>query len=218
MATSAEIVIAVMTTVRAVGKTGVNQQQKFKFRGIDAVVNAIGPALRDAGGFIVPTVLRSDYALRDAGGFIVPTVLRSDYSEGRSAAGGTLNRVHLEVMFSIFGSEGEPVTGTVMAEAFDSGDKATAKCMSVAFRTFMLQVFCLPTDEPDPDSQTYDTTRAPEVAPAVAVPEGFLDELEACKSVEEMTVLYQTAVKGGFSTNVQTKFTEKKKGFSNAKI
>jgi len=200
MATSAEIVIAVMTTVRAVGKTGVNQQQKFKFRGIDAVVNAIGPALRDAGGFIVPTVLRSDY------------------SEGRSAAGGTLNRVHLEVMFSIFGSEGEPVTGTVMAEAFDSGDKATAKCMSVAFRTFMLQVFCLPTDEPDPDSQIYDTTRAPEVAPAVAVPEGFLKELEACKSVEEMTVLYQTAVKGGFSTNVQTKFTEKKKGFSNAKI
>jgi hypothetical protein len=28
--------------------------------------------------------------------------------------------------------------------------------MSVALRTFLLQVLCLPTDEPDPDSQSYE--------------------------------------------------------------
>jgi hypothetical protein len=36
-------------------------------------------------------------------------------------------------------------------EAFDSGDKSTAKAMSVAYRTALLQALTLPTDEPDPD-------------------------------------------------------------------
>ena len=62
----------------------------------------------------------------------------------------------LVVTFSVYGSEGDPITGTVAAEAFDSGDKATAKAMSVAYRTFLLQLLCLPTDEPDPDSFTYE--------------------------------------------------------------
>jgi hypothetical protein len=37
----------------------------------------------------------------------------------------------------------------------DSGDKATAKAMSVAFRTALLQVFFLPTDEKDPDEDSF---------------------------------------------------------------
>jgi len=199
MATSAEIVTAVMTAVRAVGKDGRNTHQNFNFRGIDAVVNAVGPALRSAGGFIVPTVLGCEY------------------SQGRSTAGGVLNTVHLEVMFSIYGSEGEPISGTVRAEAFDSGDKATAKCMSVAFRTFMLQVFCLPTSEPDPDADTYKSGDANQVAagtPVVAeIPAGFIESLEACVYVEDMMPMWATAMKGGFSEAVQGHFAARKKRF-----
>jgi hypothetical protein len=199
MATSAEIVTAVMTAVRAVGKDGVNKHQNFNFRGIDAVVNAVGPALRSAGGFIVPSVLGCEY------------------SQGRSTAGGVLNTVHLEVMFSIYGSEGEPISGTVRAEAFDSGDKATAKCMSVAFRTFMLQVFCLPTSEPDPDADTYKLGDANQVAagtPVVAeIPAGFIKSLEACVYVEDMMPMWATAMKGGFSEAVQGHFAARKKRF-----
>jgi hypothetical protein len=44
----------------------------------------------------------------------------------------------------------------------DSGDKATAKAMSVAMRTALLQALCLPTDEPDPDATSYE--RAPRAA------------------------------------------------------
>jgi hypothetical protein len=33
---------------------------------------------------------------------------------------------------------------TVVGEAMDSGDKATAKAMSVAFRTALLQALCTP--------------------------------------------------------------------------
>jgi hypothetical protein len=37
----------------------------------------------------------------------------------------------------------------------DSGDKAIAKAMSVAFRTALLQTLALPTDEADPDTSSY---------------------------------------------------------------
>ena len=46
----------------------------------------------------------------------------------------------------------------------DSGDKATAKAMSVAFRTALLQVFFLPTDEKDPDEDSFVRTSTPSAA------------------------------------------------------
>jgi hypothetical protein len=49
----------------------------------------------------------------------------------------------------------------VPGEAFDSGDKATAKAMSVAFRIALLQGLSLPTDETDPDAQTYERANHP---------------------------------------------------------
>ena len=42
----------------------------------------------------------------------------------------------------------------------DSGDKATPKAMSVAFRIALLQALALPTDEPDPDSYAYERAEA----------------------------------------------------------
>lgn len=138
MANSREVVLAVMADVQGLAKKDRNDHQKFNFRGIDAVMNAVGPALRKAGGFISPFVDRAEYVT-------VP-----------SKAGGSMVNARLVVTFSVYGSEGEPITGTVAAEAFDSGDKATAKAMSVAYRTFLLQLLCLPTDEPDPDSFTYE--------------------------------------------------------------
>ena len=48
---------AVMGDVQAVGKDGRNTQQGFNFRGIDAVVNAVGPALRTHGVVVTPRVL-----------------------------------------------------------------------------------------------------------------------------------------------------------------
>ena len=38
----------------------------------------------------------------------------------------------------------------------DVGDKGTPKAMSVAYRIVLLQMLCIPTDEPDPDSQSYE--------------------------------------------------------------
>lgn len=145
MTTAQAAVIAVMNEVSSVAKTGKNAAQGFNFRGIDAVMNAVGPAFRKHGAFVVPTVVESTATS-------VP-----------SKNGGSLNVVRLLVDFAIYGQTGEPIVGRVASEAFDSGDKATAKAMSVALRTFLLQVLCLPTDEPDPDSHTYEVASGPTV-------------------------------------------------------
>ena len=147
---SQEIVLAVMADVQGVAKKDKNTAQNFSFRGIDAVLNAVGPAFRKHGGFLTQNIMNVDYS----------TML--------SNKGSSLNVVRAIVRFNIFGTEGEPVTGDVAAEAFDSGDKATAKMMSVALRTFLLQVLLLPTDEPDPDSQSYELGEQPQSAPIVS--------------------------------------------------
>lgn len=170
MSDARQVVVEVMRAVRGVGKTGYNEAQKFNFRGIDAVVNAIGPALRDAGGFITPRVLET----------------RNEVAQARN--GGNLSIVRLTVEFAIYGSEGEPISGVVVSEAFDSGDKATAKAMSVAYRTFLLQTFCLPTDEPDPDSFSYE---AAPVAKTEAVDWAGL--IDGITTVEEARALWKQA-------------------------
>ena len=101
-------------------------------------MNAVGPALRKYGAFVSP---------------VIDSIT---YDSAPSKAGGTLNMARVVVSYAVHGQKGEPILGSVAAEAFDSGDKATAKAMSVAYRTFLLQILCLPTDEPDPDSYSYE--------------------------------------------------------------
>lgn len=131
---------AIVSVMRAVDHVRKQRSEglSYSFRGIDAVVNAVAPAFRAAGVFILPDVLNYDYQ----------TV--------KSNANKDLASVRLTVRFVFVGPMGDTLAATVVGEAFDSGDKATAKAMSVALRTCLLQVLALPTDEPDPDTQVYD--------------------------------------------------------------
>lgn len=165
-----QVIIAVMQDVQGVAKRDRNQAQGFNFRGIDAVLNAVGPSIRKHGGFIVPNVVSSEATV------------------GQTAKGAPINIVRLQVAFSVCGSEGEPVTGTVAAEAFDSGDKATAKAMSVALRTFLLQLLALPTDEPDPDSFSYEATATPATSTAT-----WQAQIDALTDVTAARDLYSKA-------------------------
>lgn len=130
------------TEIGAVKKYEQNRHQGFNFRGIDAVVNA------------------SSAALHKAGVVVVPRLLEKETRESRTSKGSVMCNVYLTVAYDFHGPEGDMITATVASESFDSGDKATAKAMSVALRTAMLQVLMLPTDEPDPDEHSYE--RAPE--------------------------------------------------------
>ncbi|KAA0021826.1 ERF family protein [Antrihabitans cavernicola] len=128
----------VSKAVGAVRKDDFNQGQKFNFRGIDAVVNAVHAALNEHGVVVIPRVLTVDY---------LPVTI------GRNATPATSVRLLVEYQF--IGPAGDSVTAVVAAEGNDSADKGTAKAMSVALRTALLQALMLPTDEPDPDA-SYD--------------------------------------------------------------
>lgn len=135
---------AVMRDVQAVRKGEKNTHGNFLFRGIDAVTNAVGPALREHGVIVVPNVVDAHYDVVHVG-----------------QKQTVMSRVVLRIEWKWYGPEGDFITCVTQGESFDSGDKATAKAHSVAFRTAMLQTLCLPTDEKDPDVDTYERTAAP---------------------------------------------------------
>jgi hypothetical protein len=169
MAEIHERLLAVMNDVQAVGKNDRNTSQNFNFRGIDAVINAVGPAFRKHGVFVVPEVQSSVYTQVEVGKNRTP-----------------MGHCRLEVAFAFVASDGSQVEAVVPAEAMDSGDKATAKAMSVALRTALLQVLALPTDEPDPDASSYE--RAP-AGVDENVFEGYRQRLEEATGVDELNAI-----------------------------
>jgi hypothetical protein len=133
-----EALSAVMGDVQAVGKTGRNAQQNYNFRGVDAVVNAVGPALRTHGVVVVP---------------IAADVIEERYT---TKTGTAMKGVTATVTFRFYGPAGDHIDAQVCGESSDSGDKAVPKAHSVAYRTMLLQALCIPTDEPDPDEESHE--------------------------------------------------------------
>jgi hypothetical protein len=70
-----------------------------------------------------------------------------------------MGHCRVRVRYTWYGPGGDSVASTVVAEAMDSGDKSSPKAMSVAYRTAILQTLALPTDDPEPDAQTYQRSR-----------------------------------------------------------
>ena len=129
--------IEAMREVKAVGKSERNSHQKFMFRGIDNVLNAVGPALRKHGVSVRPVVQSAVY----------------DQVKTSNNKPATACRLIVDYIFTA--DDGSDLTTTVAAESWDHGDKCAPKAMSVAMRTALLQTLALPTDEPDPDHETF---------------------------------------------------------------
>lgn len=128
----------VMKEVGAVRKAERNTHQNFNFRGIDAITNAVSPAFRKHGVFCTPKVVESTYESVQVG-------------QNRTNMG----HARVTVRYTFHATDGSSISATVCAESMDSGDKATAKAMSVAYRTCLLQTLCLPTDDVDPDAEIF---------------------------------------------------------------
>lgn len=122
-----EAIIAVMEGVGAVKKG--SMQQGFAFRGIDDVLNAVSPVMRTHGLTMFPS--------------------RVERTRGTSQfkSGGSAAVIDLIVDYTFTGPDGSQIVVQVPSEATDSLDKATAKAMSVAMRTCLIQTFAIPTVE-----------------------------------------------------------------------
>lgn len=134
-----ESICGVMGDVGAISKQKKNEQGKgFMYRGIDDVMNALQPIL------VKHKV------------FIVPTILEQVREERASRSGGTLIYSVCKIEYTFFAEDGTSIKSIVVGEGMDSGDKATNKAMSVAYKYACFQVFCIPTEEmKDPDSEVH---------------------------------------------------------------
>lgn len=156
-----ETISAVMAEIGSIGKESRNSQQGFMYRGIDAVMNAINPAL-------------IKHKL-----FVVPEVLSQRREERQTAKGGNLIYSVCTIKYTFYAEDGSSVSATVIGEGMDSGDKATNKAMSVAFKYACFQVFCIPTEEmKDPDAETM-----PPSKPVYATEEQRKKFADECKRI-----------------------------------
>jgi hypothetical protein len=134
--------------VRSVRKDSKNEAQRFNFRGIDAVMNACGPAFRKHGIICIPQT--EDVV----------------FEPMQLASGKTATRVVVKIRYVFYGPGGDSLEAVVYGESFDMGDKALAKAYSVAYRTCLLQTLTIPTDDPDPDAEVFEAAPKPQRKPA----------------------------------------------------
>ena len=133
----------------ALNKTGISKDRtaqqgaSFKFRGIDDVYNAISPLLAESGLCILPRMISRHC------------------DERQSTAGKALFYVTVEAEFDLVSAEdGTRHTIRTFGEAMDSGDKATNKAMSAAYKYACFQAFAIPTEgDNDPDAHVHELTR-----------------------------------------------------------
>lgn len=119
----------VMADIGAVGKNNTNQFDKYKFRGIDDVMNALYPAM-----------VKNHV-------FVTPEVLESSREERASKDGKTMMYTILKIKYTFYTDDGSSVECVVVGEAMDRSDKSTNKAMSAGFKYACFQTFCIPTEE-----------------------------------------------------------------------
>lgn len=123
-----------MSLVGVVGKDRKNEQQWYKFRGIDDMYNALNEHLATEKVFFTSEVLESTR------------------EERITKNGGLLMYSILKMKFTAYAEDGSFVESTTIGEAMDTGDKSMNKAMSTAYKYALMQIFCIPTEE-DKDTE-----------------------------------------------------------------
>ena len=162
---------AISAVQKDLSSQGISKDRKntqgsgYAFRGIDDVYNALAPFLAKHGLCILPRVLKRESV------------------ERQSKAGGALFYITVEVEFDLVASDGSKHTIKTFGEAMDSGDKATNKAMSAAYKYACMQSFCIPTEgDNDADSNTHQVARI-----KVSLDLEQVDrEMMAAKSLDEL--------------------------------
>ena len=159
MAEIYQAIIGVMSDIGVIGKEKKNAQQGFKYRGGDDVMNALQPVMVQHGLFVVPEIIDQKR------------------EERQTNRGGNLIYSVCTVRYTFYAKDGSSVQCVVVGEGMDSGDKATNKAMSIAFKYACFQVFCIPTEEmKDPDAEVH--TVAPREEPKIAAATAKANEVK----------------------------------------
>lgn len=172
----------VMDEIGAIGKDRKNAQQNYFFRGIDDLYNAVQSAL------IKHMV------------FCAPEMIDMSREERTNKSGGTLIYTVLTMRYTFYAEDGSSFTCVTVGEAMDSGDKSCNKAMSAAQKYALLQVFCIPTEEPkDTENETHEV--APKPSPKqppkpTEKPAGTGEKKELTETHKKLLALMQEIYKG----------------------
>jgi len=148
-------------------KTGIAKNRKnsqgsgYMFRGIDDVYAAIAPLL-------------ASHEL-----CIIPRLIERTQIDRLSQKGGALFYVTVKAEFDfVSAKDGSKHTACTFGEAMDSGDKATNKAMSAAYKYAAFMTFAIPTEgDNDADSVTHDVAPRQPEAPRYRITDEQRDEL-----------------------------------------
>lgn len=147
----------VMAAVGPIAKDRTNTGQGYKFRGIDDMYNALNQHLANAKIFCTSTIL-------------------SAQREEKTLRSGSLSTTSiLHIRWTLFAEDGSSVTTETIGEASDTGDKASNKSMSTAYKYALMEIFCIPTeDEKDTEHSSPEfisvRKQTPTKVPSAALP------------------------------------------------
>jgi len=172
----------VMGRVGAIKKERTNQQQGFKFRGIDDVLNALHPVLSAAKVFIAPEVMD----------------IRREDRETSNGKKMIYTVVHVRHRF--WTDDGSFVDAVTVGEGMDSADKSATKAMSAAMKYAVLFTFAIPTEDvedSDAGGTDLNTGKAeppkreakPKAPTAGDMRDGMLAKIVAVESAEGLKAL-----------------------------
>lgn len=156
--------VEVLGELPAIGKDARNEQQNFMYRSHDDVLNALNPLLAKWGIVVVPEVLER-----------IP-------ERRQTRSGSVMYEVNLLVRYRFYGSDGDFIEASAWGEGTDSGDKATNKAMTMAFKNVLAQSFAVSTAESrDSDGETPEETifASAEEQAARAALSSVLSEMQA---------------------------------------
>lgn len=141
---------AINAVQKALSKEGITKDRQatgfgagYAFRGIDDVYNTLSPMLAEHGLVIIPRCIERHESVRDG-------------------AKNKLYFVTVKMEFDFISAEdGSKHTACTYGEAMDSGDKATNKAMSIAYKYACFQTFAIPTEgDNDPDATVHEPAPA----------------------------------------------------------
>lgn len=133
---------------KGIGKAHINTDSGYAYRSIDDIYAALAPLLARNRVCMLPRMLDrgSEIHRAGAGQLLFATWVRASF-DFISAVDGTTHTIE------------------VFGEAFDPGDKGTAKAMSAAFKYAAVQSFCIPVGDEEADSRTAPTLKAADQPP-----------------------------------------------------
>lgn len=151
-----EVYKAINAVQAAIAKTGLekgrkNAAQGYQFRGIDDVYNAVTPLLVEHGLCVLPRIISREATERPTknGGVMVYALVRAEFD-------------------FVAVADGSKYTVSTYGEAMDSGDKATNKAMSAAYKYAAIMTFGIPTEgDNDTENHTHELASEPEHDPRI---------------------------------------------------